>query len=276
MLGSVAALLAGCASQVPPPPPAPPAERVTPAPDPRARSLAELESRQRDAADAAARQGRWADALWALDVLRALRPDDGDLSARRAQALTNAQAGSADRVQRARQALQRSDTDGATRLFLEALTLAPGQPDAAEGLRAIERDRVRRQHLGQLSRNVLNRRGSIEPMPINARSSAAGGPSGGERNEIEHASLLAAQGEFDGAIALLKPLVDDRRGAAAARSLLADMYCRQAETLAPSDRVAALAAAQRCQQTNPAHPQVGVLLVRLQDAAAAGAGKARR
>jgi hypothetical protein len=106
---------------------------------------------------------------------------------------------------------------------------------------SLERERVKRQHLGLLSRNTLNRRmGAEPPMPANTTPAATSG--GADRNELEHASLLAGQGEVEGAIAVLRPLVTSRRADPAVRRMLADLYVRQADALLPDRREAAVAA----------------------------------
>ena len=224
--------------------------------------LADLATRQRAAAESAERQGRWAEALWAWDVLRALRPEDAEVVRRRGLAQDAAQAGVADRLQRARLAMQRADSDLAARLYLDALALSPGQAEAANGLRAIERERVKRQHLGQLSRNTMTRR-STDPAQSLIASAAGKRPASGASNEVEHASLLAAQGEIAGAIAVLTPLVAQSRADPAARSLLADLHFRQAETQLPSDRAAAVASMQRSLQLAPSNAQVAARLKQL-------------
>lgn len=239
-LALVALLLAGCAAPVKGPavePPAPPptagapAVAVPAAPAPPAASLAEFERRQRAAAESAAQQGQWFEAAWAWDVVLALRPDDAEAAKRRAQAAANGEAAAAERLQRARQSRQRGDTEAAARLYLEVLALVPGDTEAAEAMRAIERDRVLRQHRRAVAR-------SPAPKPTDG-----GAPPQGD---LEHAAMMAAQGEIEGAIALLRPIVDDgRRKEPAAAAMLADLYWRQAEKLAATDRAAAIVVLQR-------------------------------
>lgn len=266
-----AALVAGCASKGPMPPadtsatglPAPPAD----GPGVPNQALSVFEARQRGAADAAERGGRWLEAAWYWDVLLALNPGDTESQRRRAAALQTAQTTAADRLVRAQQARTRGDAESAQRLYLEVLANAPADVVAADALRAIERDRIKRQHLGQLSRNTLTRRNGYEQtMPATAMSPST--TPNTDRNELEHASLLAAQGELDGAIALLKPLASARRPDPSVRRMLADLYYRQAESLLPSNRPAAVAALQRSVQTDPTHPKASILLKELNGPAA--------
>ena len=299
--------LAACASPTPPaattaaPPPVAPSSTATAAgagagvavlPKASAAALLDFQDRQRLAAVAAAQRGHWAEALWAWDVLLALNPGDAELQKRRQAAEQSATRLAQDKLQAARAAAQRNDSELATRLYLDVLALAPTRTEAADALRQIERERVRRQHLGQLSRNVLTRRGGGTDFSVGTGSGSGGGSGMGsstgggstlatvslasiqrpssERNELEHASLLAAQGEIDSAIQLIRPLAQARNPDPAARQLLADLYFRQAEALAGSDRAATMAALEQCLQLDPAHTKAAARLKELRTAAATG------
>lgn len=267
------ALLAGCASQTPTPVPPPPPSITLPepaAPPPPEAPWLAFQLQHRAAADMFAQRGHWTQVLWHLDVLLALAPDDAELQHRRSQAEQAAQAGAAERQQRARQARARGDHENATRLYLELLSLAPGDAEAVEALRALERERVKRQHLGQLSRNTLTRRMGAEPtLPSSNLPNAGSG--GTDRNELEHASLLASQGELEGAIAVLRPLTNARRPDPAVRRLLADLYVRQADSLLPSRRDAAIASLERAVLADPTHPRAAARLKELNADASAPA-----
>jgi hypothetical protein len=263
----VCMVLAGCAGTptATPPPPAAPSPPPTPATEPEAAlprspppGLTAFENRHRQAAEAASRRGHWAEALWALDVLLALQPDDADLLRRRQQAQEAAQAAAQDKWQAARAAQARGDNESATRLYLEVLALAPARNEAADALRQIEQDRVRRQHLGQLSRNVLTRRGTgMEPSPVNLVTAPRPGSEG---NSVEHASMLAAQGDLDSAIQIIRPAATAPNPDPAARQLLADLYFRQGEALAGTDKAAAIAALERAVQADPGHAKAAARL----------------
>lgn len=259
----VVAWLAGCASVPPPVEPGPvtpaPAPPATPAPSAPPPDLAAFEMQQRQAAEAAARQGRWTDAQWAWDVVIALQPKDADAAARRAQAAAAGQAAAAERLQRARQAQQRGDLDAAARAYLDVLALAPEQAEAAEALRAIERERVRRSPSRPFARAP-----AAKPPPASVETDARGVAD----SELEHASMLATQGEIDAAIALLQPTQEGRRKDPAAAALLGDLYWRQAERLLPTDRAGAIAALERCLRVQPRHAQARARLRELRGAPA--------
>jgi hypothetical protein len=231
-----------------------------------AATLAALERQQRDAADAAARQGRWVDAIWAWDVVLALRPRDADVARRRAQAVEAINAALPERLARARAARSQGDIDAAARAYLDVLALAPDHAGAADALREIERERVRRYQLGQPSRAVMARRA-----PTNT---SARGATVEERNEIEHASMLASQGDLTSAIAILQPLAGPRRGSATLRALLADLYLLQAEQLVATDRAGAIAALERSLQADPSQQQAAQRLRQLREVPKSGGAPA--
>jgi hypothetical protein len=115
-LGSVlAAALAGCGSAppTPSPPPALPAPAPT-SPDP----TADFESRQVQAAEAASRQGRWADAVWAWDVLLTLRPGHSGYTASRQQSQAQLESALTERLSRADAARRRGEIDAAASQYL--------------------------------------------------------------------------------------------------------------------------------------------------------------
>jgi tetratricopeptide (TPR) repeat protein len=168
-------------------------------------------------------------------VLTAIRPEDATLALRRDRAVQAAQAAGAERLRRAKVALQRGETEAATRLFLETLYQDPGQAEAGDGLRSLERERVRRALLGAQGR-----------VSVDGRSGAA-------RNEVEHASLLAGQGDIDAAIAVLKPIGVGRSADLTVRRLLADLYFRQGMALLPANRPGALSALELAVQADPGH-----------------------
>jgi tetratricopeptide (TPR) repeat protein len=232
-------MLAGCASHTPevsipaPTSAAPSRETISPGLD--VQAMATLEARQRLIADTAEQQSAWPQAQSALDVLTAIHPEDTALALRRDRAVKAAQAAGDERSRRAKAALQRGETEVAIRLFLEALYQDPGQTEASDGLRGIERERVRRALLGSPSR-----------VSVDGRSAMA-------RNEVEHASLLAGQGDIDGAISVLKPIGASRSSDLTVRRLLADLYFRQGMALLPTNRPGALSALELAVQADPGH-----------------------
>lgn len=271
--GAIAGLclvLAGCGS-------APPAAQVSvvppaAAPAPRAATaLDDFATRYGLAAEAAAREGRWADAVFALDVLRALRPGDGGLLRLRDHALQAAAAAAQVHLEQARTAQRRGDAEAASKLYLEVLTLAPENTEAADSLRVLERERNRRTQRNRAARSAATQRATVDAAPGSAAATVGIGkaaPRGNDRNEIEHANLLADQGELDGAIAVLMPVVGGRRADPAARSLLADLYYRKAELLQGSNPPEAIDALRHSLKIDPRHTRAATLLSALKAAGA--------
>lgn len=257
--GAVAAVavgLAACAA----PPPAP----LT-APDPAARpaagaddlALRRFQRVQLDRAEAAESQGRLADAHTAYEVLALLQPD-GAHAAKAAQLGLRIDAEVALRMPRAEAAQRRGDHDQAAQLYLEVLALAPAHAGAADALRQLERERNRRQFVGKFSRQTLTRRAAADAEMNGSDEPAAPGAT---RNQIEHATLLARQGDVEAAIALLRET--GRPADAPSRALLADLYVQRAEAQLAREPRAALAAVTAALSLDPAHAAARALARRL-------------
>ena len=84
-------------------------------------------------------------------------------------------------------------------------------------------------------------------------------------NDIEHASLLARQGEIDSAITLLLPHAQAHDDNLAARRLLADLYFRQAEKLPAGQGPAVLTALRQSLLFDPTHLRAQQRLNQLQN-----------
>ncbi len=231
-LGCLALALAGCAGMAHQAPPAPDPAAVARAQavEAQARQLTAFIAAQRGLADEAEARGEWSRAAWAWEAVVAVSPGDSAAATRLQRARQASESLATLRVQQARLALQLNELDNARALFMRALVAKPDHPDAVEGLRGLERERVRQQQLAQPTRTAPAR--GNRPL----------------RAEIEHASLLAAQGELAMAIAVLQPLAQGRNADPAARRSLSDLYLAQAEALHPQDTAKALAALQQSLQ----------------------------
>jgi hypothetical protein len=221
---------------------APPAAPLTP--------QAAYERKLQDQVSTALRQKRLADAATASELLTVLRPDDAAYRAQLADVQRQIDAGVASRLPRASQAAQRGELDQATQLYLSVLALQPSNDAAADALRAIERERNKRSYLGRFSRVTITRHAVAD-----AEMSAGVAAGMAERNDLEHAALLAGDGEYEDAIGLLERRLAGDRQDLATRRLLADIYYRQAESLLPRDRPAALAALEMSARAYPAEPR---------------------
>lgn len=260
-------LLVACASRrpeaVPESPPAlPPIAPASP--------HAAFEQKQRDRAVALAHDGRLAEAANAWEVLSLLRPDVSDYRERLADTRRQIDAAVAERWQRAGAASRRGDAEAAVAGYLGVLALQPGHVQAADALRAFERERVRRSHLGKLSRLTLTRRaisdGEMAPAPAVSRSDPG--------NEIEHASMLAGQGEFDEAIALLERRLSTNPRDDAARRLLADLYVQKVQAQPGLDAAVATRSLERSLKLDPSNAAAKTRLAQLRPPARTPAPKA--
>ena len=246
----------------------------TPPPDPNlaasssagasATSTAGFEQQYRDRAGNALRQGRLADAAIAWEVLTVLRPDSRDYRDALVDTRRQISAAATERLARAAQAQRRGDLDAATQGYLAVLALQPDSIAAADALRGIERERVRRQQLGRPSRLTLTRRGSESMAPSDKPV-----PAGVDRNELEHAAILARQGEIDSAIGLLERRTALDRNDRAARNLLADLYERKADdALAARDTASAITLLEKSLRLDASDMRVAERLKQLRSTAA--------
>lgn len=250
------ALLAACASR--PPEAVPEAEPALPPIAP-ASPHAAFEQKQRDRAMALGRDGRLAEAAQVWEVLSLLRPDQPDYRERLADTRRQIDTAVAERWQRAQAASRRGDADAAVAASLAVLALQPGHVQAADTLRALERERVRRTHLGKLSRLTLTRRAisEAEMAPV------AAAPRSDPGNEIEHASMLAGAGEFDDAIALLERRLSTNPRDDAARRMLADLYVQKVQSQPGLDPAVASRSLERSLKLDPSNAAAKARLAQL-------------
>jgi len=221
-----------------------------------------FERKQRERAQLLARQGRLGEAVLAWEVVTVLRPDSVEYRERLAELRKQVDAAASERLQRGAAAQQRGELDAATQQYLAALALQPDQAQPAEALRSIERERNKRNFLGKYSRLTLTRRSMADAtMP----------PAAPESNELEHASILASQGDIDDAIAVLEKRVAADRRDDAARQLLADVYFQKGEKLAARDKKGAIVALEKCVRLDPAHTRAAALLKQLRAVPASAA-----
>ncbi|HEV7913331.1 MAG TPA: hypothetical protein VGP22_06160, partial [Albitalea sp.] len=247
----------------------PPAGNSSEAPDDvpaaaaRPPSAGGYEQRLRERALTQGRQGKLAEAALSWEVLTVLRPESTDYRDRLAETRRLIDATVPERLQRGAQSLKRGELDSAAVQYLAALALQPDQPQAAEALRSIERERNKRSFLGKYSRVTLTRRAAAE-----AQMSTPGTTVPLDRNELEHAAMLGTQGEFDDAIALLeRHLAVDKRDTAACQ-LLADMVFQKAEKQIGRDKTGAIAGLEKTLRLDPTHTRAAARLKQLRNGSA--------
>ncbi|MBI5924755.1 MAG: hypothetical protein HY836_04080 [Aquabacterium sp.] len=215
-------------------------------------------------AQAQMQQGHLAEAAVNWEVLSVLRPDKPNYAQQLAQTRAQITQKVNEQLPAARQARQRGALDEATQRNLAILALQPDNTTAAQALRDIEQQRNKQLYLGRYSRLTLAKATSGKQTALGTHGhQAANTTLSVERNALEHAALLAGQGEFDDAIALLKQDLAAHPKDAATRSLLADVYYRQAASLESKDKPAALAALRLCLRLEPGHTQARHKLAQL-------------
>ena len=222
-----------------------------------------FELQQRERARDLARQGALGEAAVAWEVLSLLRPDVDEYAENLRRIRSRIEARVAQRAQAADQARRRGENEQAAQLYLQVLADDPLNTQAAEALRATERERNKRNYLGKLSRFTLARSASAEAEQSRAASSLA------DRNDPEHASLLMHQSEYAEAIRILERYVKAFPQDEAARKALADACYQQAERKLASEPNAAQFLLQRAVKLDPAHDQAAKRLQQINDAPAA-------
>lgn len=154
LLASLAAAwIAGCAT----PPPTPTAEtpRVAVQPAPRA-SLAETgETTYRERAKHHAQEGHWAEALVYWELLTLLKPDSAEYRAEFDRVRNHIRQTAAALLHAASSARRRGELDHSVELYIKVLSMEPDNAAAAEALRQIERQRIRRAYLNRPPRLTL-------------------------------------------------------------------------------------------------------------------------
>lgn len=212
-------------------------------------------------AQAHMQQGHLAEAALSWEVLSVLRPANPTYARQLTQTRDLIAHKVAEQLPAARQARQRGALEEASQRYLDILALQPDHALAAQALREIEQQRNKQLYLGRYARLTLAKAASSKQMAQGKQ--AANTTLAAERNALEHASLLAGQGEFDDAITLLQQELAIRPKDAATTALLADVYFRQAATLENRDKPAAVAALRQCLRLAPAHTEARRKLAQL-------------
>ncbi|MGC3987182.1 MAG: lipoprotein [Pseudorhodoferax sp.] len=163
-------VLAGCAGA----PPSDPAEEPVAAPSPgqQEQAVGRFEGLQRVRALQLEDEGQWAEAAWTWEVLVALRPAHAPYRERASALRQRIAAAVAEQLERAEAAQRRGAPDQAATHYLRALALQPDHAQAADALRALERERNRRIYLGKPSRLTIQRRDGLEAAPLRPRPAA--------------------------------------------------------------------------------------------------------
>ena len=253
-------LFAGCSAppQVPPSAPESP-PTVEPSRD---LGLERFVAAQRLRAEAASSQGRWVEAELAYEALTLLHPDFREALDRTRSSREQAVARGVGRAQAAQ---ARGDAGAAERAWLEVLALDPHHAGASHALRALEADRNRAAVVGRFASvpgmapngaaAMPKPRGAARPAPpaagwVGAPLASPATPQ--QQNTMEHASLLAGQGELDAAIGLLIDFTQASPTEQPPRMLLANLLVQRSTRHQSVDRASAVADLELALKFNPA------------------------
>ncbi|WP_423600229.1 tetratricopeptide repeat protein [Roseateles sp. MS654] len=228
------------------------------------------------------KDGQLAEAAWTWEALTVLRPDNATYRDSLAATRQLIDSGVAERIEKAKAAHKRGDLEGATTQYLGALALQPDNEPAADALRAIERERNQKTYLGKPARLTLRKAAPPVAAKTAPKAQAATGAkdkdptqvaaaTGGDRNELEHVAMLAAQGELDEPIRLLERRAPQDRNDPSAKRLLADLYVRKAEKISAIDKPGAVMLLQKCLRVDPRNARATALMRQLIDESAAKA-----
>jgi tetratricopeptide (TPR) repeat protein len=147
---------------------------------------------------------------------------------------------------RARHDMKRGDSASAEQFYLGVVGLQPHNAEAIEALRAIERARIRQEHLLKPGRALPGAVDLLAKRPPTAAPSS-------NALLMEQASTLARQGDHDEAIEMMNTQLKAAPSDQAARDLLAELLYKKAQSLHTRDPAAAQAALKRCLQVAPRH-----------------------
>lgn len=206
-----------------------------------------LERQQRERARDLTRQGAFGEAAIAWEVLSLLRPQVPEYADNLARVRSRVETRVAQRLQAADQMRRRGDSEQAAQLYLRALADDPLNSQAAEALRALERERNKRNYLGKLSRVTLTRSAMAEAEQSRSTARMA------DRNDLEHATLLMHQSEYAGAVQLLERYVKAFPQDEAGRVALAEACFQLAERNFANEPKAARPLLQRATKLDPSH-----------------------
>jgi hypothetical protein len=201
-----------------------------------------FEKQQRELALSLEKQGALFEASQAWEVLNLLRP--GEYGNQLAAVQERIDAKAQEHLSRARQEQKRGDVVTAEQHYLGVMGLQPSNKEAADALRAIERARIRQEH--------LLKPGRTQP-PHDTAGKRPAAPVNSNPLLMEQASNLGRQGDYNEAIDLMAGQLKAVPGDRAARDLLAELLYKKALSLQGKDKAAAQATLKQCLQVAPKH-----------------------
>jgi len=175
-LAGLAILLGACASHPPGPARIPEASEQPSARSATRPSPSDFERRVREQALAQTSQSKLSEAAVSWEILVVLRPDEAEYHARLAQTRLLIDRKVSGHLERGALAARRGALDEAEQYYLAALALEPDNAAAAEALRDVERERVRRHVLGRPARTLQPLRATRQGVPGTPTPASGLGP----------------------------------------------------------------------------------------------------
>jgi tetratricopeptide (TPR) repeat protein len=167
-------------------------------------------------------EGRYGEAAQHWEVLHMLHPEQPVYAEKLAEARSRGAQAATQRVQEGQQARRQGQTERAVALYLRALSADPGNAEAAQGLREIQKESDRRAYAGA-------GRGSSEAPQRGAARSA---PSAAERRDLDSGIMLLHQGDPAAAVQALESYLRKYSRDDLGRKTLQEAYVDQARRLA--------------------------------------------
>ena len=168
-------------------------------------------------------EGRWAEAATHWEILQLLRPDQPDYARKLAEARAESSHAAAEHLQEAAQARSQGQTNRAVMLYLKALSADPGNGEAAQALRDIEKERVRKSNFGPSARGASGE-AALAALSSRRSSKPYAAPSTAEGRELDSAILLLHQGDYSAAVQTLETYVRKNPHDDLGRRTLQDAY----------------------------------------------------
>ena len=230
-------------------------------------------------AQQATRDMRLAEAALAWEALSLAMPQRAEFAASLEQTRRVIAQAVAQRMAVAAAARQRGDHTTSERAWLGALALDPAHAPAAAALRQLERERHQASVVGRfgappgaplrastVAAFASPGRAASTPSAVGGRALEAASVSVGQRNLLEHASLLASQGDMDAAISLLAEQLARTPNDSPCRLALAALHVQRADLRFGAHPKAAVEDLQRALRLNPRLESVRLRLRQLQRA----------
>ena len=228
--------------------------------------LHEEEERWRDRAALLMRDDRWADAALQWELLVLLRPDNSEYERALQDTRVRIAKLAAERQRRAEEARQRGDVEQAALWHFKTLVVDPDHVAAAQSLRALDRERLRRTYLARGARTqgspnalaqILFPNGSPARPAVPAMKPA---PAMSAPDDLDAGIMLYRQGELAASIEALHKHLQRSPQDVGARRYLGDAYTALAQRqLREGKEEPALALFEKAHREGDAADQAGTI-----------------